>query len=128
MLARSLLVASGGRFMSPFIKINGEIRACLDRIESGRPAIAQLAVTLDRLRSDPAWSAREIREVEVGVRHILSKIVVAEKKGRESHGQQSSPVPVSFTDTLGRRRPVRDPMRLHRSPGRDRKGPEGDPR
>jgi hypothetical protein len=119
----------GADFMSPFIKINGEIRDCLDRIESGRPAIAQLADTLDRLRCDPAWSAKEIREVEFGVRRILSEIVVAETKGREPHGQQlSSPVSVSSTDTFGRLRPVRDPMRLHRPPGGDRKGPEGDPR
>src|ERR1700730_8885449 len=82
---------ANGQAMSPFAKINGEIRSCLDRIESGGPALAQLADTLDRLNSDPSWSAREIREVEGRVRRILSKIVIPEKKGREPRGQVSSP-------------------------------------
>ena len=61
--------------MLPLAKINGEIRHCLDRIESGGPAIAQLADTLDRLHCDPSWTARDVREVEVGVWRILSQIM-----------------------------------------------------
>jgi hypothetical protein len=115
--------------MSLIAKINGEIRSCLARIESGGPALAQLADTLEHLRSDPSWSAREIREVEFGVRHILSKIVIPVKKGREPRGQISSPpLSIPSTDAAGRHRPIRDPLRVRRPPGRDRQGPESDAR
>jgi hypothetical protein len=67
--------------MSPLTRINAEIHSCLEQIEAGAPAIARLAGTLDRLRSDPAWSAYEIRQVEFGVRHILSNLVTANNDG-----------------------------------------------
>jgi hypothetical protein len=65
--------------MRSFSRINAEIHSCLDRIESGAPAIAQLADTLNHLRSDPCWTDHEIREVEFVVRRIVSNLVTADE-------------------------------------------------
>jgi hypothetical protein len=65
--------------MRSFSRINAEIHSCLDRIESGATAIAHLADSLNRLRSDPSWTDQEIREVEFGVRRILSNLVTADE-------------------------------------------------
>jgi hypothetical protein len=53
-------------------RINAAIRDCLGTLQPGRSAIDHLANYLICLHQDPIWSDSQIKEVETGVRHILS--------------------------------------------------------
>ena len=71
--------------MNAQARINAAIRDCLASLQPGRSAIEHLANYLICLRQDPVWSKSEIKDVESGVRHILTGLVeeheVGETKG-----------------------------------------------
>jgi hypothetical protein len=62
-------------------RINAAIRDCLATLQPGRSAIDHLANYLICLRQDPIWSEDEIKDVETGVRHILTGLVEGIESG-----------------------------------------------
>jgi hypothetical protein len=53
-------------------KINAAIHQCLDRLPSKGSVIDHLAAYVGKLHEDTSWSEEDIKEVEVGARHILA--------------------------------------------------------
>lgn len=56
-------------------RINAAIRTCLQRCYGSKPPIDAIAEFILELRADPAWTERDVLEVETAVRRILRLIV-----------------------------------------------------
>jgi hypothetical protein len=56
-------------------RLNAAIRTCLQRCYGSKPPIDVIAEFILELRADPAWTDRDVLEVETAVRRILRLIV-----------------------------------------------------
>jgi hypothetical protein len=70
-------------------RINAAIRACLQRCYGPRPPLSCLAEYVAELRADPAWTDREIGEVERAVHRIL-KLIVDRPDNRDDGGHEEN--------------------------------------
>jgi hypothetical protein len=59
-------------------KVNRTIQRGLARCRRSAAPVVVLAEFLDELRSDPTWTADQIRLVEASLRHVLARIVCAQ--------------------------------------------------
>lgn len=61
-------------------KVNRTIQRGLARCRRSAAPVVILAEFLDELRSDPTWTAEQIRLVEASLRHVLARIVYVDSK------------------------------------------------
>ena len=55
-------------------RINEAVRECIARCCQQPNPLACVAETMARLRADPAWTEADVREVELAVQRILTRM------------------------------------------------------